>query len=222
VLAANKLIVVFDKANQKLWQSSLSFNVHGGLNALEPGVAPNGQGPCVEHGNTLYVFDDGVLTAFEGRTGNARWRLPSVGIAGLFFDDHDMLYVNTTTAGPDSLKYSRQIDISQKTKQVVLKVSAKDGRILWDVEPGGFVNYVSGKFVYTVAFYQPDEPDEDNPYTPEETRPPFLRIRRISPKDGHIIWEHGQPRAPLDVQFDRNTIRLVFKKEVEVLRFLSF
>jgi hypothetical protein len=34
------------------------------------------------------------------------------------------------------------------------------------------------------------------------------------------MWEHFQQRAPLDVRFDRNTIRLVFKKEVQVLRTL--
>jgi hypothetical protein len=35
------------------------------------------------------------------------------------------------------------------------------------------------------------------------------------------MWEHFQQRAPLDIQFDRNTIRLVFRKEVQVLRFLA-
>ena len=224
VLAANKLILVFDKSCHKLWQSSLSYNVHGGLGALEPGAAPNGQGPCVEHGDSLYVFDQGVLTAFDLHNGNARWRLPSVGITGLFFGQQGMIYVNTTTADPDTIKYSRQIDISQKAEQVVIKVAPKDGRILWDVEPGGFLNYVSGKFLYTVAFYQPEESDDDNPYGGGEVinRPAFLRIRRISPKDGHILWEHDQPRAPLDVQFDKNTIRLVFRKEVQVLHYLRF
>ncbi len=49
-----------------------------------------------------------------------------------------------------------------------------------------------------------------------------MRIRRISPKNGHIVWEYYQQRAPLDIQFDKNTIRLVFKKEVQVLKFLTF
>jgi hypothetical protein len=30
-----------------------------------------------------------------------------------------------------------------------------------------------------------------------------------------------QPRAPFDVQFDGDSIELVFKKEVQVLKFLS-
>ena len=72
-----------------------------------------------------------MLTAFDLATGNVRWRLPSVGIAGLFFDDKGMLYVNSTTASPENIKYSRQIDISQKTDAVFLKVDPKTGRILW-------------------------------------------------------------------------------------------
>jgi hypothetical protein len=36
------------------------------------------------------------------------------------------------------------------------------------------------------------------------------------------MWEHFQQRAPLDVAFEKNTIRMVFKKEVQVLKFFSF
>ena len=35
------------------------------------------------------------------------------------------------------------------------------------------------------------------------------------------MWEYPDKRVPLDVQFDQNTIRLVFKQEVQVLRFLA-
>jgi hypothetical protein len=50
---------------------------------------------------------------------------------------------------------------------------------------------------------------------------PYLRIKRINPRNGRVMWEHFQQRAPLDVQFEGNIIRLVFKKEVQVLKFLS-
>ena len=39
---------------------------------------------------------------------------------------------------------------------------------------------------------------------------------------GRVLWEQDQDRAPLDVRFKDNSIELVFKKEVQVLRFLSF
>src|SRR5262245_25525856 len=95
----------------------------------------------------------------ELRTGQVRWRLPSVGICGLFFDNGDMLYVNTTTAGLEKLKYSRQIDISEKTAAKVMKIEAETGKTLWTTQPGGFVHYVSGPFIYTLQSYQAEEPE---------------------------------------------------------------
>jgi len=223
VLTAGKTLIVLDKRNKKLWEGTLSQPVRGGGAAMDEDEATQGLGPCVERGDTLYVFDQAVLSAFELKTGNARWRLPSVGIAGVFFDDEGMLYANTTTASPESLKYSKQIDVSQKTSASIVKADPRSGKILWATETSGAMSYLAGKFIYTVQFYRPDESDEENPYTPDtgfET-PPYLRIRRINPKNGREMWEHFQQRAPLDVQFDRNSIQLVFKKEVQVLRFLS-
>jgi hypothetical protein len=219
VLAAGKTLLVFDKMSKRLWQSTLSYSIQpargGGL---------YGGGPCVEHKGSLYVFDAGVLTAFDLGTGTARWRLPSVGIAGLLFDDQENLYVNTTTAGLEKLKYSRQIDIAQQTSNEVLKIDSRTGKPLWKAQPGGLVSYVSGRFVYVVQSYTPDEEDPDSPPVPEtgfET-PPYVRIKRLNPRNGNEMWEHFQQRAPLDVEFDQNTIRLVFKKEVQVLKFLAF
>jgi hypothetical protein len=48
-----------------------------------------------------------------------------------------------------------------------------------------------------------------------------VRIKRLNPKNGKEIWEHFQDRGPLDIQFTKNTIELVFKKEVQILKFLA-
>ena len=160
-----------------------------------------------------------VLTAFDLATCNARWRLPSVGVVGLFFDDKGMLYVNTTTTDPESIKYSRQIDITQKTDAVLLKIDPQTGRTLWSVKPGGFISYLSGKFIYTV---QAVDPGDDNGSVTGIQLPAFMRIRRINPSNGRVLWEYSQERAPLDVQFKDNAIQIVFKKEVQVLKYLSF
>jgi hypothetical protein len=224
VVTANKLIVVLDKANNKLWQSTLSYNVNPNLGAGEGQTGLYGQGPCVEHKGGLYLFDQGELVAFDLATGGRRWGLPSIGIAGMFFDDQDNIYVNSTTAGLDAIKYSRQIDISQKVRPVVFKIQSRTGKTLWTQHPGGMISYVAGKFVYTVQSYMPEEPDEDGP-PPVETgfeTPPSLRITRLNPRTGSALWEHFQERAPLDVRFDKNRLRLVFKKEVQVLKYLSF
>ena len=88
VIAAGKTVIVLDKSNKKLWQAALTYNVSGaGDGGFAGRESQFGAGPCVEHGDTLYVFDQAVLSAFDLATGNARWRLPSVGIVGLFFDE---------------------------------------------------------------------------------------------------------------------------------------
>jgi len=226
VLTANRAVMVFDKSNKPLWQKPLTHNVVRGLGALDEESATYGQGPCVEHKGSLYVFDEAVLTAFDLKTGNPRWRLPSVGIAGLFFDDKDNIYVNTTTASPDSIKYSKQIDISEKVSNEVLKVDSSNGKVLWRTQPGGLVNYLHGKVILVVQSSgltgpHDDEEDSGGPMS-AFTAPPHLRIRRLNPRNGHEVWEYFQERAPLDVGFDNNTVRLVFKKEVQVLKFMTF
>ena len=219
VLTAGKTVIVFDKTNKKLWQAALTYNVAGGNRAASGETPPFGDGPCVEHDDTLYVFDQAVLTAFDIATGNPRWRLPSVGVVGLFFDDKGMLFVNTTTADPENIKYSRQIDITQKIEAILLKIDPKTGKTLWSVNPGGFISYLSGKFIYTVQSYDPG----DQEASPTGIQlPAYLKIRRINPADGRQLWDYEEDRAPLDVRFKDNSIELVFKKEVQVLKFLSF
>jgi outer membrane protein assembly factor BamB len=175
----------------------------------------------VERGDTLYVFDEAVLTAFDLTTGTVRWRLPSVGTVGLFFDDQGMMYVNTTTASPERIKYSRQIDVSQVTSAAVFKIDPRTGKILWSTAAGGSLAYVSGKFMYTFSAYQADERDANSPYRTGLETPSHVMIRRLNPANGRVMWEHYERRAPLDVRFEDNSIRLVFKKEVEVLRFVA-
>ena len=219
VLTAGKTVIVFDKTNKKLWQAALTYNVAGGNRAANGETPPFGDGPCVEHGDSLYVIDQAVLTAFDIATGNPRWRLPSVGVVGLFFDDKGMLFVNTTTADPENIKYSRQIDISQKIEANLLKIDPKTGKTLWSVKPGGFISYLSGKFIYTVQSFDPG----DQEASPTGIQlPAYLKIRRINPADGRELWDYEEDRAPLDVRFKDNSIELVFKKEVLVLKYLSF
>jgi len=150
-----------------------------------------------------------------------RWRLPSVGVEGLFFDDQDMMYVNTTTASPERIKYSRQIDVRDKTSAIVIKVNPQTGKILWTADPGGYISYVSGKFIYTLQAHDSHSTGEENPYATGLEAPSYVAVRRLDPASGRALWVHTQKRAPLDVRFDGNTIEFVFKKEVQVLSFLT-
>ena len=179
----------------------------------------------MQHDDTLYVFDQAVLSSFDLASGNARWRLPSIGVVGLFFDDQNNVYVNTTTGNPDDIKYSRQIDLSRQTESVVSKVDARTGRTLWSVKPGGFVSYLSGKFIYVIESYDPNPTDQDemNDLTAGLQKPAYLRLSRLRPSDGRLLWDYyDRDRCPVNWHFDGNSIELIFKREVQVLRYLTF
>src|SRR5208337_278990 len=77
----------------------------------------------------------------------------------------DTIYLNTTTASPESLKYSNQIDISRKDSYLVMKLEPKTGKVLWTADVGGLVSYVSGKFIYCVRSYHADDDEESATYT---------------------------------------------------------
>ena len=222
LVVAGKSVVALDARNRQLWSHTLS---HLATDAGGPGKPDSGDvGTIAEREGTVFLTDQGVLTALDAATGNVRWRFPSVGVSSLFFDQAGMLYVNSTTADPDSIKYSRQIDVAKSVNSLVVKIDPKDGTTLWRAVAQGAITHVSGKFLYTLETGAPDDgegaqevlglkPAADNG---------FMRVRRINAKSGSTQWEYEQKRSPLDVEFVGNSIQIVFRKEVQVLRFLSF
>jgi hypothetical protein len=226
VVVAGKTVIVLDKSNKKMWQASLTYPIPFGERGFFARAESRfGAGPCVEHGDTLYIFDQALLSAFTLTSGDARWRVPSVGVVGLFFDDAGNVFVNTTSGNPDDIKYARQIDITKHTDDVLLKLDSQSGKTLWSIKPGGFISYLKGKFIYTVESYDPNPTDADamNDLTSALQKPAFLRIARVNPKDGRLLWEYyDRDRCPIDVRFDENSIELVFKREVQALKYLTF
>lgn len=226
VVTGDKKIYVLDAQGKFKWESTLNFPMAGGGSFLEMDEAEQtGLGPVVERGDTLYVYDQGVLSAFELATGNPRWRLPSVGITGMFFDDLGKIYLNTTTASPDKIKYSRQINVMDNTADVVLKLDPKNGKEIWRHAMGGQIAYLSGKYIYTLSYLPPldeDEEVDENLAALGLQSKPYLRIRRISPSNGRVLWDYFEQRGALDVKIHDNTFQIVMKKEVQLLKFLSF
>ncbi len=223
VLTAGKTITVFDKSNKLLWKADLTYTISGGgLDEDSRASSQYGEGPCVEHDGALYVFDQAVLTSYDLNSGNVRWRLPSVGVVGLFFDDKGNIYINTTTGNPDDIKYSRQIDVDKQTQAVVTKADAKSGKTLWTSHPEGYICYLSGPYIYTCETYDAGDEDETLSDAIPQFKTSFVRIIRVNPSNGHTMWDHEEGRAPVDIQFDKNNISVVFKKEVEVLHYFSF
>ncbi|MFO1477082.1 MAG: PQQ-binding-like beta-propeller repeat protein [Verrucomicrobiota bacterium] len=217
VIAAGKSITVLDHHNRKLWQAELSNRLPEGMRYYRA-TGTAGEGLCAEHGGALYVADQAMLTAFDLQTGKVRWRLPSVGTEGLFFDDRGNLYVNTTTASPESVKFSNQIDINRNDRPVIFKVDPANGRVLWSTTLSGYVQYVSGPYLYTVQSHRASARElEDSIYRVGPTKTSFVTITRLNPATGKPLWVHSQPRGPLDVRFDKNRVEIVFRKEVQVL-----
>ncbi|HTR43668.1 MAG TPA: PQQ-binding-like beta-propeller repeat protein [Pseudomonadales bacterium] len=222
IITAGKTVIALDKSNKKIWQSQLTYDVVPHEPEFGSAQSEFGAGPCVEHDGTLYIFDQAVLTAFDPATGNVKWRIPSVGIVGMFFDDKGNIYLNTTSGSPDDIKYSRQIDVTKENEAIVQKIDGSSGKILWSYYPGGYISYLSGKYIF--AYRSSDAGDDDEQLMDGAAglqNPSFMKIIRINPSNGHEMWDHEEPRAPMSIQFDNNTISLVFKKEVEVLRFFS-
>ena len=227
VITGGKQVVVLDKSNQKLWEAKLANTISTAKsleNLLIGHESPYGAGPCVEHDDELFVADQVVLTAFDLTSGDVRWRLPSVGVVGLFFDDQGNVYVNTTTGSPDDVKYSKQINLNHSAQAVLVKIEAKTGKVLWNAQPGGFVTYVKDKNIYTLQSNDPNPFDEDSndDSLAALQKPAYLHLARVRASDGHVIWEYQQDRAPVDVQFRDNTIEFVFKRDVQVLKYLTF
>ena len=224
IVAGGAMFIVLDKSNQKLWQASLTQKLgrNSGLDENDPAQTSVGLGPCVEHDHTLYVYDAATVTAFDLATGNVRWRVPTIGTVGLFFDDQGALYVNSTTADLDTLRFERQIDIQKKIVASVLRVDCETGKVFWTVQPGGFVSHVEGKFVICFASHQAPDLDPDALTTLPGMLDSAMDIRRLDIKTGRQLWDYPEKRAPVSVRFHGNFIELVFRKEVEILKFLSF
>ena len=223
VVTGGEMLVVLDKSNKKLWEAKLAYQIRGGsgLDDNDPGQTSPGEGPVVERDDALYVFDAASLTAFDLASGNVRWRVPTIGIVGLFFDGQGSMYVNSTTADLDTIRFARQIDIGKKIAAAVLRIDCKTGKVYWNVTPGGLVSHVEGKFVFCFASHQAPDLDPDSLTTLPGMLDSAMDIRRLDPKTGRILFDKSEQRCPLSVRFNGNMIELVFRKEVEVLKFLT-
>jgi hypothetical protein len=212
VLVSGKIVQVFDKNNKRLWGANLTYSVapHYSLD-----FATESDPPCVEAGHTLYVFDRGMLTSFDAATGDVHWRLTSVGISQVQLDGKGNLYVTSTTASPDSIQFSQQVDLSTRSAPVILKVEAATGRVLWRNEGFGDACYVSGKYVYISR-------STESPLTTIGEDPiQNFDIYRLSPSDGRTMWDYSQSRHPVQVDVQGKQILLHFRGELQVLNFLS-
>jgi outer membrane protein assembly factor BamB len=222
LLAAGKALFVFDKQNNLLFQSLLNYPLDG---RFTTGDRANSPAPAAERNNTLYFFDQGVLTAFSLPAGEVRWRLTTFGAGAIQFDDQGMLYVDSTTAGPEDIQYSDTIQID-KIHSVLLKVDPASGKILWKAEGRGGQCLVSGKFLYAADVEQGAGGIAGALggalNTPQGGAPVSFNLYRMDPATGRTLWDLYYDQRPENLAVQDNHILLRFGDNLEFFRYLSF
>jgi len=221
LLIGGKTLFILDKQNKKLAEAQLTFPID------EEFMSSYGDAssPCVEADGTLFFFDQGVLTAFDLPAGTVRWRLPSVGISGIQFDEKGMLYVSTTTASPEDIQYSEQIKMNDATAPIILKVDPKIGKILWKCEQSGGGCFLTDKYVYITdaarGGFSMINAVEDAFGTASKA-PGNFNIIRINPTNGKKIWSFNKKGVPDSIDFSKNRILLHYGKEIQLMKYISF
>jgi hypothetical protein len=217
VLAAGKTIRVFDKSNKKLWEAGLGFSTAQPTAIQRDPYAENSDvTPAVEHDNRLYFFDPGMLTCFDLATGNALWRFQASGISGLQFDRAGTVYVTATSGGVDHLLGSKSIDPEKQLQPVVLKLDPANGKSLWDLPRRTQSCRASGKFIYAMDASMGEPGTLTRRPTPE-----YMKLFRLENDTGLVRWEHYDRRMPLRWDCQDNTIVLLFRNELQMVKFLS-
>ena len=222
LLVADKALAVFDKENKLLFESKLTYPVS---ERFTTGDFANRLMPAVERSGTLYFFDQGVLTAFALPSGDVRWRLTSFGVSAIQFDDQGMLYVDSTTAGPEDVQYSDTITI-QKIPDVLLKVDPASGKILWKAEQRGQRCLVSGKFLYAAGVERGGIAIANALgaalNAPGAGAPVQFDLYRLDPATGEALWDLSYEKRPAAMAVQDNRILLLFGDDLELFKFLSF
>ncbi len=207
LVIAGQSVIAIDRNNKKLWEGKLSYP----MNYL------GAHAPVLETKDAVYVADPGVLTCFDLATGNARWRMNSVGISAIRADSRGRIFVNTTDAGPEKIKYSQQINVHEHIHPVILSVAPANGKVLWRVESIGDECLMSGKFLYTswVTMTQSALKLEEGPDT-------HFNLNLLNPGSGSIIWNfHVDNQHIVQTDVAQNWILLRFADKLYVLKFFS-
>ena len=207
VVLAGQSVTAFDHNNKKLWDGKLSYP----LNYL--GDHP----PVLETDDAVYVADPGVLTCFERASGAARWRLNSVGISAIRADARGKIYLATTDAGPDKIKYSQEHNVHEKIHPVIMKVDPATGKVLWRVESIGDNFLFSGKFLYTTWVTR-----TQSALKLEEGPDVHYNLDLLNPSSGSVIWNfHVDNQYIRQTEVQQNWILLRFADKLYVLKFFS-
>jgi hypothetical protein len=218
LLAAGRTLYAFSKEGQQIWESKLSA-------PLSPRYvrSTSEEIPAVESGGTLYVFDQSTLAALDTRSGEVKWRVQTVGTSQVLPDANKKLYVITTSAGPDQLNPSHDIQYSAKVKPLLLKIDAKTGATLWDSLDSVDHVYLSGKYFYgsRAQLSSADLFTEQTSHG-EYQAPVHHRVFRLDPSNGRQLWEVYHEGNSLDVEVKNRSVFICYSDEFQAIRYFAF
>jgi outer membrane protein assembly factor BamB len=221
LVVAGKGLTVLDKKNTKLFDAQLSYPIGEQFSFDEGEHAA----PAVERDDTLYFYDQAVLTAFSLPGGEVKWRLTSVGISRAQFDEAGAIYLNTTAGTPEDIQYSDQIKL-ESTAPVIMKVDAHSGKILWQTQNLGQEIFLSGKYVYSSSAQAGGialaNGLAEALNTPRPERVVHYHIYRLDGGSGRLLWRFYRDQEPEEQLFQKNWIVLRFGNDLQVYKYLDF
>jgi len=216
-LVAGNTLIVFNKNNQKLWEAKLTYSISPSFWE----EIDNQGGPALEQGSRLLFYDQGVLTAFDLKKGEALWRVNSVGISSLALDGDGNVYVSSTTAGPENIRYARQISFSNKIYPQILKVELKSGKVLWQSPRVGSDCMVTGGIVYTTSAQTSGVDAMASMMNRSDAAlPVHWRMFRLNPSNGKDEWEYYRNGGPRETYPRQKRILLHYNEALVMLKYL--
>jgi hypothetical protein len=210
VVTAGQSVYVFNKQNKKLWEAKITY-------PIRTSTYDSREVPMVETADALYLADKGMITRFDLVTGEVRWRFNTVGTSHMLYDSRLGFYINSTTAGPETIQYSQQVNLRQKIHTTMIRLDPATGKSLWSQEAQGDKVFTSGKFVYAerVNYVTVQLELENGPQ-------PHFYTTLVNTRDGEPIWTYHrslQTGAKMEVQ--NNWIMLQFRDKLVLLKFFS-
>ncbi len=218
-------MVVLARGGAKMWESKLAYEIGDRFMSFgddddDDSSDPKGS-PVLEVGSRLLVADAGTIHCYDLKTGAVQWRLNTVGVKQMQFDGLGNIYVATTTASPESIKFEGGTDLDNNERPQILKIELASGKQLWKSNDLGDNVYVSGKFVYATRgrISMVARMQADNNLTEPVVN---YRIHRLDASTGREKWEYHRKRAPQNIEVVGTHLLLTYRNQIQMLKFTSF
>jgi outer membrane protein assembly factor BamB len=212
LITAGTKLLAFAPGNRKAWEATLGSPVPIHRSDIEPETSAQ---PWLEAGGKLFFADGAFLTAFDAKSGQVAWRLPSVGIRKLQMDGEGNLYVLSDNLHVETLTYAADASLRDSVP-LTMRVGAADGKIRWQMEKYEDV-WASGKDVYVLREGKNPGDLEHQVFAPGSAPEARVKIYKLSRGNGEPMWEWFQTRRPRAVEVQGKKVALLFGDELQIV-----